>query len=151
MSTGQEMLKIAVATRNGYRIALDFALAPYYTVLTLDEFGFVIKRELRPRMNRDRFIMELQGPSRPWHQYFTSPEARHLIITLPIADCAVLLHRGMSAPLQHDIESLGIQVMLANSPEIDEAITAYYHLHTQDWQTFFSTHDDDWLGGELLF
>jgi len=150
MDTSAQTLKIAVASRDGYRIALDFTAAPHYVVMTLNAFGFVVARVVRPRMNRDRFVWEFQGKPRPWHSCFATPQARHLIITLPIADCAVLLHRGMPAPLQHDIEALGIQVMLASSPNIDEAARAYYQLHTQDWQTFFSTYDDDTPGGELL-
>ncbi len=150
MNTGAQLLKIAVASRDGYRIALDFTSAPHYVVVTMNAFGFIVERVVRPRMNRDRFVWEFQGKRRAWHNYFATPQARHLIIALPIADCSVLLHRGMPTPLQHDIEALGIQVMLANSPNIEEATNAYYKLHTQDWQTYFSGYDDDTYGGELL-
>ena len=118
-------MKIAAITDDGVTISQHFGRAPYYAVLTVKE-GKVVKRELRDKLGHAQFAHE-EGPAdeRGRQGYGPGSRDRHARMAAAIADCQVLLCRGMGWGAYESMKEHGIQPLVTDIAEIEAAMRAY--------------------------
>ena len=119
-------MKIAAITDDGKTISQHFGRAPYYMVLTVDN-GSIINREMRDKVGHAQFHSEEhkhQG-SGGRHGYGADAEDRHFRMAGAIADCQVLLCRGMGTGAFENMKSRGIHPVVTEIESIEEAVKAY--------------------------
>jgi|PlaIllAssembly_1097288.scaffolds.fasta_scaffold2263296_1 predicted Fe-Mo cluster-binding NifX family protein len=110
-------MKIAAVTEDGVTIHSHFGQAPFYQVLTLEN-NQIVAREQR---------------AKPAHQHGAHEEHHHGVggdthaqgMAQVIADCQVLLARGMGQPAYNALLAAGIKPILTEKQTIDEAVQAY--------------------------
>ena len=110
-------MKIAAVTDDGVTIHLHFGQAPYFQVLTIEN-NQIVAREQR---------------AKPAHQHGAHDEQHHAVggdthaqgMAAVIADCQVLLARGMGQPAYAALQAAGIQPILTERETIDDAAQAY--------------------------
>lgn len=122
-------MKIAVITDDGRTISQHFGRAPYYMVLTVED-GRVVQREMRDKAGHAQFHSEghehhEHNESGGMHGYGSVAEDRHARMAESIADCQVLLCRGMGMGAYESMQLLGIRPMVTNITSIEEAVMTY--------------------------
>jgi predicted Fe-Mo cluster-binding NifX family protein len=118
-------MKIAAITDDGNLISQHFGRAPYYLVLTVED-GQIVARELRDKLNHGHFSKEghTEGHGQS-HGMDPASHNKHLQMSQTIADCQVLLCRGMGRGAYESMKILGIRPLVTDIPDIDEAVHAY--------------------------
>ncbi len=121
-------MKIAVVTEDGRTISQHFGRAPYYAVLTVEE-GRITGQELREKLGHAQFAgAEAAGPHAEdprGHGFGAASHDRHVRMAQAIADCQVLLSRGMGWGAQESLRQAGIRVVMTDLTDIHEAVGAY--------------------------
>ncbi len=118
-------MKIACVTDDERTISPHFGRALYYVVLTIEN-GQVAGRERRDKLNHQHFAAgEHPGPSGAPHGFDAASQARHSSMAEAIADCQVLLCRGMGFGAHRSLEELGITPIITDIAAIGGAVTAY--------------------------
>jgi predicted Fe-Mo cluster-binding NifX family protein len=126
----RENMKIAVVTDDGKTISAHFGRAAYYSVVTVDD-GKVIGQEQRAKPAHDHQHHHNQGTSIQLQEAsggdVPDPQANHThgAMVEPIQDCQVLLSRGMGSPAYESLRAAGIQPIITDVREIDEAVRQY--------------------------
>ena len=121
--------RIAAVTDDGKTISAHFGRATHYTVVTLED-GQVQGRETRPKASHHDFR---RGGSHEDHEEHKShgrgfgrdADRKHRLMFAGIQDCQVVLARGMGQGARRGLEGLGIQVILTELKDIEEAVQAY--------------------------
>lgn len=118
-------MKIAAITDDGVTISQHFGRAPYYAVFTVEE-GKVVKRELRDKLGHTQFTHE-EGhiDEQGRHGYGPGSQGRHARMAEAIADCQVLLCRGMGWGAYEAMNQYSIQPIVTDIAEIEAAVRAY--------------------------
>ncbi len=111
-------MKIAAVTEDGKTIHSHFGQAPYYEVLTLEN-NAIVARERRNKPSHQH------GGQHEHHSAGGDTHAQGMAAV--IADCQVLLARGMGQPAFQTLQAAGIQPILTEKQTIDEAVQAYLH------------------------
>ena len=132
-------MKIAAVTNNGKTIGRHFGRALHYVVVTVEE-GKVIARETRDKAGHHDFSREGEGKSDRehghgsgrHHGFGAGAQSRHARMLAAIADCEVVLSRGMGAGMHHNLQQSDIQPILTRVADIDEAVTAYLEGRLED-------------------
>ena len=122
-------MKIAVVSDDGTTISQHFGRARFYVVVTVED-GAVTARETRDKMGHAQFAGEPHdtGGHRAdprGHGFDASAQSRHSRMAAAIADCEVLLARGMGAGAYGGMKQAGIQPVVTDIPTVDEAVQAY--------------------------
>lgn len=119
-------MKIAVITDDGKTISQHFGRAPYYLVLSVEQ-GQVVDRQLRDKLGHAHFQNEPLAGEQPGQPHGFSPDShnRHLQMAGAIADCQVLICGGMGAGAYYSMEQRGIQPIVTDVVEIEQAVEAY--------------------------
>ena len=139
-------IKIAAITEDGVTISSHFGRAPYYAVLNVEE-GQVVKRELRDKLGHltsslaaVRELYPSGVSERARHRQFAGQEGheeggrhgygpgasdRHIRMAEAIADCDVLLCRGMGWGAYEAMKAYGIRPIVTDIAEIEAAVQAY--------------------------
>jgi predicted Fe-Mo cluster-binding NifX family protein len=119
-------MKIAVITDDSKTISMHFGRAEYYLVLSIEEKK-ILDRELREKLGHSHFVGEESGHGQGSGQHGFDPAAqgRHARMAQTIADCQVLLCRGMGRGAYENLTARSIQVILTDIAGIDEAVQAY--------------------------
>lgn len=118
-------MKIAAITEDGVTISQHFGRAPYYAVLTIEN-GEIVKREMRDKLGHAHFAGEeerLDASGR--HGFGPGAQDRHTQMATAIADCQVLLCRGMGWGAYESMRQAGITPVVTDIAEIDAAAQAY--------------------------
>jgi predicted Fe-Mo cluster-binding NifX family protein len=123
------MMKIAVITDDEQSIGQHFGRAPYYVVTTIEN-GQIIKRERRDKLGHAHFANEPHAAESHeadprGHGFDPAAQDRHVRMAVMIADCAVLLCRGMGAGAYESLKQVGIRPIVTDIADIDEAVQAY--------------------------
>lgn len=116
-----QIVKIAVATDDGLSMSTHFGRARAYLVMTVED-GKVVEREIRPKA-----APHLEAASRPDDGgSHDGPEAhaRHDQMIAPITDCAYVVARGMGRGAYDRITAVGIQAVVTDIIDPDEAAIA---------------------------
>jgi len=118
-------MKIAVVTDDEKTISAHFGRAQYYLVFTVED-GKVIGQETRPKANHSHFAddhhLSEHGDS---HGMDPQSQHRHGAMMDAIPDCQILLARGMGQGAHVSLKSRGIQPVLTDIQNIQEAVDAY--------------------------
>jgi predicted Fe-Mo cluster-binding NifX family protein len=119
-------MKIAVITDDGITISQHFGRAPYYLVATV-EIGQIVKRELRNKLGHDHFVSQPHPEEQPGQPHGMDPAShnKHLQMAEAIADCELLLCRGMGMGAYQSMQARGIRPVVTDITVIDEAVMAY--------------------------
>jgi predicted Fe-Mo cluster-binding NifX family protein len=119
-------MKIAAVTDDGRTISQHFGRAGYYAVLTVED-GCIIGQEIRDKMGHHHFAGR-EDPHKAdprGHGFGQQSHDRHVQMTQAIADCKILLARGMGRGALVSLQQLGIQAVLTDLADIQEAVQAY--------------------------
>ncbi|GAB4419858.1 MAG: NifB/NifX family molybdenum-iron cluster-binding protein [Anaerolineales bacterium] len=119
-------MRIAVVTDDEKTISAHFGRAQYYLVFEIEN-GKVISKETRPKANHNQFADAHDHHHEPGHAHGMGPRAqhRHGQMLENIKDCKVLLARGMGQGAHSSLKSNGIQPVLTDIQDIQEAVDAY--------------------------
>lgn len=118
-------MKIAAITEDGITISQHFGRAPYYAVLTVEN-GEIVKREMRDKLGHAHFVGEEEHTDASGrHGFGPGAEDRHARMAAAIADCQVLLCRGMGWGAHESMKQAGITPIVTDIAEIDVAVQAY--------------------------
>jgi predicted Fe-Mo cluster-binding NifX family protein len=118
------MTKIAFVTDDHRTISAHFGRAMFYEVITAEN-GKVIQQETRPKPGHNQFANEPHDEPGHAHGFGPAAEDRHARMLEPIRDCQVLVARGMGQGAYDNLKSSGIQPILSDISEIDQAVKAY--------------------------
>lgn len=120
--------KIAAVTDDEKTISAHFGRAKQYAVLTI-EAGHVADRELREKAGHHTFA----GEGHHAHRHRDDPGGRgfgqhagekHARMIAPIADCQMILARGMGQGAYAKLKREGIRPILTDIADIEEAVRA---------------------------
>jgi len=121
-------MKIAAVSEDGVTISQHFGRAPFYVVVTV-EGGKIIAREKRDKMGHDQFGGETHeathGEDPRGHGFDPAAQNRHARMAAAIADCEVLLARGMGAGAYESMKQANIRPVVTDVVNIDDAVQAY--------------------------
>jgi predicted Fe-Mo cluster-binding NifX family protein len=124
------MMKIAFVTDDGQTISQHFGRAAYYEVVTLEN-GSVTGRERRAKPAHEGHHHHHEGESvvlhvgqGPWED--NAPvEDTHGAMAAPIRDCQVVLSRGMGRGAYDSLRGAGVEPIITDVRDIDEAMRQY--------------------------
>jgi predicted Fe-Mo cluster-binding NifX family protein len=122
-------MKIAAVSDDGVTISQHFGRAPYYVVITI-ESGKIIAQEKRDKLGHSHFAgephaHEAHGPGSKGHGFNAASQSKHQRMASAIADCEVLLARGMGAGAYESLRQSGIRPFFTDIPTIGAAVQAY--------------------------
>jgi predicted Fe-Mo cluster-binding NifX family protein len=125
-------MKIAVITDDQQTISQHFGRARYYYVATVED-GKVIAFETRAKANHSHFAGEhadehvhpRDGNHGQGHGEDAASAQRHATMMDAIADCQVILVRGMGMGAFNALKERGIQPIVTDIGEIESALKAY--------------------------
>jgi len=121
------MKKIAFITENGTTISQHFGRAPYYKVITIENEQ-VHAQEIREKMGHKNFVSQhddhQHDPNQP-HGMDDASKNKHFQMAEAIKDCDVLLCGGMGLGARKHMEESGIQVIMTEIANIEEALSQY--------------------------
>ncbi len=113
-------MKIAAVTEDGVTISQHFGRAPYYVVLTVED-GQVVGREQRDKIAHGQGAgghVHIEGQA---HGFDAASQDTHSRMAGPIADCQVLLARGMGMGAYASLQQAGIRPIITTLADIQEA------------------------------
>jgi len=118
-------LKVAVVTDDGDVISQHFGRARYYEVITIEN-GSIVKRERREKVGHHTFAgneaqHEHHGNN---HGFDEASRDKHAQMAVTIADCQMLLARGMGNGAYQHLSQSGIKPVLTEISKIDDAVKA---------------------------
>ena len=122
------MTRIAAVSEDGVTISQHFGRAPFYVVVRVEE-GRVVSRERRDKLGHAQFAAE--GHEVPpdadprGHGFDPVAQDRHGRMVAVIADCQVVLARGMGAGAFEGMQHAGIEPVVTDVENIDAAVEAY--------------------------
>jgi predicted Fe-Mo cluster-binding NifX family protein len=121
-------MKIAAVSEDGVTISQHFGRAPFYVVVTVED-GKIVGREKRDKMGHNQFggetHEEAHGADPRGHGFDPAAQNRHASMLTAIADCEVLLARGMGAGAYESMKQANILPVVTDVANIDEAVQAY--------------------------
>jgi len=119
-------MKIAVISDDGATISQHFGRASLYVVATVEN-GKVVNKENRNKMGHQHFASMPHAepaPGQP-HGYDADSQSKHAQMAQNIDDCQVLLAGGMGWGAYDSLKSRGIEVIITDVSDIDEAVKIY--------------------------
>ena len=118
--------KIAAITDDGQTISQHFGRARFYIVATVEN-GQIANRELREKLGHAQFGDQPHPEEKPGqaHGMDAASHNKHLQMSEAIADCEVLLCRGMGMGAYESMKARNIRPMVTDIVVIDEAVKAY--------------------------
>lgn len=119
-------MKIAAVSEDGITISHHFGRAPFYIVVTVEN-DEIVSREKRDKWSHTHFAGEAhaEGEDLRGHGFDPAAQSRHAGMAATIADCQLLLARGMGAGAYESMRQAGIRPVVTDIASIDDAIQAY--------------------------
>lgn len=123
-------MKIAVITDDQQTVSQHFGRAWYYYVATVKD-GKVVASETRAKANHSHFAGEHThehsegGNHGQGHGEDAASAQRHSTMMDTISDCQVILVRGMGMGAHNALKVRGIEPIITDISEIDQAVDAY--------------------------
>jgi predicted Fe-Mo cluster-binding NifX family protein len=119
-------MKIATISDDGLTISQHFGRAQYYVVATT-EGDRIVSMESRAKMGHAHFNGEPHeaGADPRGHGFDATAQSRHSRMLDPIADCQVLIARGMGAGAYASARAANIQPIVTDVSSITDAVRAY--------------------------
>jgi uncharacterized protein len=117
-----DRMKIAAVSDDGKTICAHFGQARQYVVLTVEE-GKVVGKEVRDRSSQLRMTQPIgQGEVQ---QHVHGHGHDHNAMAAAIKDCTVVLAGGMGRPAYTSLKSNGLEPVITDIVDIDEAVQAF--------------------------
>jgi predicted Fe-Mo cluster-binding NifX family protein len=119
-------MKIAVISEDGTTISQHFGRAPLYVVLTVEN-GQVVSKENRNKAGHHTFAAahHSEPAHGERHGYDADSQSKHAQMAQSIDDCQVLLAGGMGWGAYDSLSSRGIETIITDIQNIDEAVGLY--------------------------
>jgi len=119
-------MKIAVISDDGTTISQHFGRASLYVVATVEK-GKVVNKENRNKMGHQHFASGEHPEHKPGqpHGYDADSQDKHAQMAQSIDDCQVLLAGGMGWGAFDSMKSRGLEVIITDVSNIDEAVKTY--------------------------
>lgn len=127
-------MKIAVITDDEQTISQHFGRAPYYLVFTVEN-GQIVGKALRSKLGHRQFASEPHdhhedhhdehGPDPRGHGFGPHADRRHARMAEAIADCEVLIVRGMGRGAYLAMQQANITPVVTDIVEAEAAVKAY--------------------------
>lgn len=122
-------MKIALVSDDGITISQHFGRASFYVVVAVEN-GQVVSREMREKPGHAQFAGQHgheahEHPAGQGHGFDAAAQDRHSRMAAAIADCEVLIARGMGAGAYHSLQQAGIRPIITDIPTVDEAVRAF--------------------------
>ena len=121
-------MKIAAVSEDGTTISRHFGRAPFYVVVTVED-GRIVACETRDKLGYAQFAGELGEGVREsdlcGHGFDPAAQDRHARMAAAIADCQVMLARGMGAGVYESMHAAGISPIVTDLADIETAVKAY--------------------------
>lgn len=119
-------MKIAAVSEDGITISQHFGRAPFYIVVTIEN-NQIVSKEKRDKMGHAHFAGEphAEGEDPRGHGFDPAAQSRHASMAAAIADCQVLLARGMGAGAYESMRQANIQPVVTDIARIEDAVQAY--------------------------
>jgi predicted Fe-Mo cluster-binding NifX family protein len=119
-------MKIAVISEDGATISQHFGRAPLYVVVTVED-GKITSKENRSKVGHHSFsghphVEPMLGER---HGYGIDSQSKHTQMAQSIDDCQVLLAGGMGWGAYDSMKSRGIETIITDVKNIDEAVELY--------------------------
>jgi len=128
-------MKIAAVSEDGVTISQHFGRAPFYVVVTVED-GKITAHEKRDKMGHNQFSgethEEAHGADPRGHGFDPAAQNRHARMVTAIADCEILLARGMGAGAYESMKQANIRPVVTDVANIDEAVQAYIENRLED-------------------
>jgi predicted Fe-Mo cluster-binding NifX family protein len=126
MGTEKKTTRVAAVTDDGKTISAHFGRARYYLVCTI-EAGGVVSQELREKTGHHTFASSSHHDEHHAHGHGMGPHAasRHATMLEPLADCEVLLARGMGRGAYSALKEAGIKPVVTDEENIADGVKAY--------------------------
>jgi len=128
-------MKIAAVSEDGVTISQHFGRAPFYVVVTVED-GKITAHEKRDKMGHNQFSgethEEAHGADPRGHGFDPAAQDRHARMVTAIADCEILLARGMGAGAYESMKQANIRPVVTDIANIDEAVQAYIENRLED-------------------
>ena len=123
---GVQNMKIAVVTDDGITICQHFGRALYYTVVTVEN-GKIVGKEQRNKAGHHMTGMqhESQATHGEKHGFDANAQISHAGMMANITDCQLLIAGGMGWGAQVSLKQNGIESLITDVNNIDEAIQLY--------------------------
>ena len=123
---GEQNMKIAVVTDDGKTICQHFGRALYYMVVTVEN-GKVVGKEQRNKAGHhmagaEHASHESHGAQ---HGFDANAQVSHTGMMANIMDCQLLIAGGMGWGAQVSLKQSGIESLITDVNDIDEAIQLY--------------------------
>lgn len=120
-------MKIVAVSDDGVTISQHFGRAPFYVVLTIED-GKIVTSEHRDKMGHAQFANEpheeSHGADPRGHGFDPAAQSRHARMVDAIADCDILLVRGMGAGAYESMKQAGIRPIVTDVADIETAALA---------------------------
>lgn len=118
-------MKIAAISDDGKSISMHFGRAQYYVVVSVED-GKIVGREVRSKVGHHTFgdHPHEEQPGTP-HGYDAASQDKHSQMAANISDCKVLLAGGMGWGAHDSIKSYGIEPIITDIHDVDQAVRAY--------------------------
>lgn len=122
-------MKIAVVTNNGKYISQHFGRSRYYKIYTLEN-NKIIESQMRQRKTghfalQQNVYEESHSDVQGRHGFGTEAQSRHSRMVAEISDCDVLIAGGMGTGAYENFKSAGLDVILTDHADLEEAIFSY--------------------------
>jgi len=118
-------MRIAAISDDGVTISQHFGYARYYVVETV-EAGVVSGKETRPKAGHGTMQEHhAHGMAGQPHGYDVGAQARHDQMVENIKDCQLVIAGGMGRGARDSLKAVGIDVVVTDVKDIDEAIKLY--------------------------
>jgi predicted Fe-Mo cluster-binding NifX family protein len=119
-------MKIAAVSEDSISISQHFGRAPLYVVISVDGQK-VTAKETREKAGHVNFagLEEHHEACGGPHGCDSNSEDKHLLMGATIADCQVLLAGGMGWGAYASLKSQGIEPIVTDVENIEEAVRAY--------------------------
>jgi predicted Fe-Mo cluster-binding NifX family protein len=151
-------MKIAAVTNNGSTISAHFGRAKQYVVLTIED-GTVVHREIRDKNACNHSHGQQHHADGHEHEHHehghhhhhdaqahnvamvdagstpqpAAPVDNHTHAAQVIADCEIVLSRGMGRGMYHNLQKAGVRPVLTKIGDIDTAVAAYLEGSLQEY------------------
>ncbi|MBI5353642.1 MAG: hypothetical protein HZB50_13455 [Chloroflexi bacterium] len=112
-------MKIALVTDDHETISAHYGRAQFYEIFTI-EAGRVTARESIARTIQQVVSIDSQHETGEKHHHHD-----HNAMIVPIADCEILLARGMGMGAHLSLKEHGIQPIITDIRELQAAVDAY--------------------------
>ena len=120
-------MKIAAVSEDGVTISQHFGRAPFYVVVTIED-GRVTGKERRDKPGHGQpgqgHHSSEHSHGDPRHGFDQAAQKRHADMAQVIADCSVVLTRGMGTGAYESMQAAGLRPIVTDLEMIDEAVQA---------------------------